>query len=318
MNKFFYGAFIFCSLLLSHCNKQDDEEVVISILCDDGDWTKNPYYYTVMKLTLDGDTLSSFPVYDHDCRFTLEGSVIASSWDKENSVFSIHLFRDGEKTDHLVFDECSLTPLSTNSPRYIAILSTDFEQHLEDDSIRFVIYDVVEKEEIPLLIVNDSIEMCSLEDPVKFVFFDLEPRGEGELKHTQKLRVVNLLTRKVSDCYTAESVDDLFYEKGEECLNQFGHFHWLDNDKLSYMTYQRQTETDDFSLVRIYTFDTKQQKTRKEYEVSINIDEIDYMIFNKTLFLKNRTGVYIKQKKGLKRLIQTNNKIIDFYVSTRR
>ena len=84
------------------------------------------------------------------------------------------------------------------------------------------------------------------------------------------------------------------------------------------MTYQRQTETDDFSLVRIYSFDTKQQKTRKEYEVSINIDEIDYMIYDKTLFLKNRTGVYMKQKKGLKQLIQTNNKIIDFYVSTRR
>ena len=277
------------------------------------DWLEEPYRHTYVNRTLSGDTLSSFLLFEDECRILSGDLVSAVTWDKTTSTFQLSFYADdGKKKDSQYSSYENLEPIATSNPRFVAMLLTNYELHLDTDSARFLLYDLIEKKASPFLVVNNRIEGV-IPQKVFFAYFDYEPRGAGQKTLTQKLRVVDLWRGKVLDCYKKGPIDDTFFEAGEELINQFSHIQWLNNKELAYSTIQ--FSDNNSYIFRVYSYNMKKQKTKKEYEISMDIpiDGIDYMVHNKTLFVKNRTGIYKEQANKLTQLFQADE-YEDFFV----
>jgi len=306
---FFFLIFICC------CKNSMTDNTFISTVSDD--WSEGHYRHTYVNRTLSGDTLSSFILFGNECRILSGDLVSVVTWDKTTSTFKLSFYADdGKKKDSLYSSLDNLEPIATSNPRYVAMLLTDYELHLDTDSAQFLLYDLIEKKASPFLVVNNRIEGV-IPQKVFFAYYDYEPRGAGQKTLTQKLRVVDLWRGKVSDCYKKGPINDTAFETGEELINQFSHIQWLNNRELAYSTIQF-CDSNSY-IFRVYSYNIKKQKTKKEYEIStdISIDGIDFMVHNKTLFVKNRIGIYKVQANKLMQLFQADE-YEDFFVGSKR
>lgn len=112
------------------------DNTFISTVSDD--WSEGHYRHTYVNRTLSGDTLSSFILFGNECRILSGDLVSVVTWDKTTSTFKLSFYADdGKKKDSLYSSLDNLEPIATSNPRYVAMLLTDYELHLDTDSAQF-------------------------------------------------------------------------------------------------------------------------------------------------------------------------------------